>query len=378
MKRMILAALSLLLLATFCPAQIVIGVNLSTTGPGSSLGIPEKNALAFAPETVAGMSVRYVLYDDASDSTLALQNIKRLIQQDKVDMILGPSITTSTLGVIDTVAEYRTVIISTGSATQIVSPMDERRRWVFKTPADDTVYNEAMVEHMVKRGVKSVAIIAMDDPYGESNTKEFNRLAGPLGIKTLTVEKYNRGDTSVTPQVLRLLKGNPDAVFIIAVGTASALPQFALNERRYKGKVYHTGSVASAEFLRVGGKALEGAFVPTSPFVVAEQLPDSNPTKTQALRFAMEYEAKFGPRSHFAGQIFDALGIMREALEKAAKSAKPGTPEFREAIRTAIENTKNFVGSSAIYTFSPTHHSGISLASMCVLRVENGAWKLEK
>jgi branched-chain amino acid transport system substrate-binding protein len=327
---------------------------------------------------VAGQQIRYVLYDDASDSTKALQNIKRLILEDKADLILGPSITTCTLGVIDTVAENRTPIISTGSATQIVSPMDEKRKWVFKTPADDAVYNEAMIHHMVKKGVKTVSIITMDDPYGESNTKEFNRLAGPLGIKTLNVEKFGRGDTSVTPQVLRVMKSNPDAVYVIAVGTASALPQLALYERRYKGSVYHTGSVVSAEFLRVGGKALQGAYVPTSPVVIAEQLPDGNPTKSEALRFLRAYETKFGPRSHFAGQIWDALGIMNLALAKALKTAKPGTPEFREAVRAAIENTKNYNGSSAIYNFSPEHHSGISLPSMAVVRVEDGAWKLER
>jgi branched-chain amino acid transport system substrate-binding protein len=359
-------------------ADITIGVDLSTTGPGSALGIPEKNALAFAPQVIAGHTVRYVVYDDGSDSTSALQNMKRLISEEKPDLLLGPSITTATLGVIDAVSESGTPMIALASASQIVSPVDAKRRWIFKTPANDSVYNRTMVEHMAQHGIKTVSVIAVDDPYGESNTQEFQKLAAAVGIKTLDVEKYQRSDTSVTGQVLRALQGKPDAVFVVAVGTVSALPQIALAERNYKGRIYHTGSVANNDFLRVGGKKLEGALVPTSPVVVAEQLPDKNPTKAAAMKFLTTYETKFGQRSHFAAQMWDALNIIQAVVPQALKTAEPGTPQFREALRTAIENTQGFVGASAVYNFSATSHAGIDVSSMCMVRVENGSWKLDK
>lgn len=379
MKRSVFAigvlifALSLSALA----ADITIGVDLSTTGPGAFLGIPEQNALAWAPSVIAGHKVRFVVYDDASDSTTALQNVKRLIAEEHIDLLLGPSLTTSTIGIIDSIAEAETPIIALASATALVSPVDAKRRWVFKTPANDSVYNGAMVEYMVKKGIKTAAIIAANDPYGESNTEEFQRLADKAGIKVLAVEKFERTDTSVMGQVLRVMQSNPDCVYIIAVGAASALPQQALFHRGYKGEVYHTGSIVSPDFLRIGGKAVEGALVPTSPFMVAEQLPDSYPIKQQAMAFLKAYKAKFGARSDFAAQMYDALGMLTAAVPKALKTAQPGTPAFREALRTALENTKGYKGVRAIYNFSPTEHAGISSSSMVMVRVENGAWKLE-
>jgi branched-chain amino acid transport system substrate-binding protein len=379
MRRFVVAVM-LLLVALSVGAQateITIGVDLSTTGSGASLGIPEKNVLTYAPAEIAGYKVKYVLFDDASDSTMALQNVKRLITENKVDLILGPSITTSALGVLEAAAEAKTPLLCFASATAIVSPMDAKRKWIFKVTANDDVYAAAMVRHMVKKGVKSVAVIASDDPYGESNTMEYKKLADKAGIQTLTVEKFKRTDTSVTAQVLHALKGNPDAVFIAAVGTPAALPHIALVDRGYKGKIYQTGGVANADFLRVGGKSVEGSFLPASPVVVAEQLPDGYPTKPEALKFAHAYEGKFGPRSTFASHMWDALNIVNLAVPKALKTAKPGTPEFREALRAAIENVKGYKGALAVYNFTPTDHSGVNQLGMAVLRVEKGAWKLE-
>jgi branched-chain amino acid transport system substrate-binding protein len=174
------------------------------------------------------------------------------------------------------------------------------------------------------------------------------------------------------------MKEKPDAVFVVAVGSTSAMPHLALVERGYKGKVYHTGGVANADFLRVGGKAIEGAFVPTSPVVIFEQLPDNYSIKAEALRFVKAYEAQFGSRSHFAAQMWDALNMINTVIPNALKTAKPGTPEFREAVRTAIEEVHNFKGAAAVYSFSTTKHSDVDLSSMVILRVENGGWKLEK
>jgi branched-chain amino acid transport system substrate-binding protein len=374
----VVSVLSALATASLAQADITIGVNLSTTGPGASLGIPEKNAVtAFGPKTIAGQKVNYVIYDDASDSTTAVQNTKRLVSENKVDVILGPSITTNSLAVIDAAAESKTPLLSFSSATAIISPMNAKRKWIFKVTSNDDIYAAAMVQHMVKKGIRKVSVIATDDPYGESNTQEYRKIADKMGIKTLTIEKYKRNDTSVTAQVLHALKGNPDAVFIVAVGTPSALPHRTLIERGYKGKIYQTGGAANADFLRVGGKAVDGAFLPASPVLVAEQLPNGYPTKNEALKFAKAYESKFGPRSTFACHAWDALKILEVAIPKALKIAKPGTEKFREALRTEIENTKGYIGALGVFTLSPEDHSGLDKLSMSVIRIENGTWKLE-
>lgn len=379
MKRIIalLSGCLVLSLATFAQAELTIGVNLSTTGPGASLGIPEKNALAFAPATIGGEKVRFVVYDDASDSTTAVQNVKRLITENKVDLIIGPSITTNSLAVIDVAAGAKTPLLSLSSASAIISPMDAKRKWIFKVTANDDVYAAAMVKHMVKKGVKKVAVIATEDPYGEANTQAYKALADKAGIKTVTVEKFKRNDTSVTAQVLKAMKTNPDAVFIVAVGTPSALPHIALVEKGYKGKIYQTGGAANSEFLKVGGKAVEGGYLPASPVLVAEQLPNGYPTKAEALKFSKAYESKFGPRSTFASHTWDALKVLEVAVPKALKVAKPGTEKFREALRTEIEKIKGLKGALAVFTLSPNDHSGVNELGMAVIRIEKGAWKLE-
>lgn len=376
--RLLTGMLTILFSATVAMADITIGVNLSTTGPAASLGIPEKNALSLVPKTLGGQKVKLVVYDDASDTTTAVQNTKRLVSENKVDLILGSSTTPCSLAMIDVAAEAKTPMLSMASASAITNPMDAKRKWVFKVPANDDIYAEAMVAHMVKKGIKSVGVIAVDDPYGEANTKEYMKLAQKHGIKTLSVEKFKKTDTSVTAQVLKLMSGKPDAMFIVAVGTPAALPHTALVERGYKGKIYQTGGAANADFLRVGGKALEGSFLPASPVLVAEQLPKGYPTRAEALKFAKAYEGKFGPRSTFASHTWDSFKVLEAAVPKALKSAKPGTPQFREALRSALEGTKGVVGAYAVYNMSPTDHSGVDQRGMSVIKIENGKWKLEE
>lgn len=363
--------------STVAMADITIGVNLSTTGPAASLGIPEKNALSFAPKTIAGQKVRYVVYDDASDTTNAVQNVKRLVSENRVDLILGPTTTPTSLAVVDVAADAKTPMLAVASASAIASPVDAKRRWVFKVTANDDIYASAMVAHMVKKGVKKVAVIATDDPYGEANTKEYMKIAQKYGIKTLTIEKFKKTDTSVTAQVLKAMGGKPDAVFIVAVGTPAAMPHVALVEHGFRGKIYQTGGAANADFLRVGGKSVEGAFLPASPVLVAEQLPKGYPTKDEALRFVRAYEGKFGPRSTFASHVWDAVKVIEAAVPKALKTARPGTPQFREALRRAIEETKGLKGAGAVFTLSASDHSGVNHLGMSVLRIDKGTWKLE-
>jgi branched-chain amino acid transport system substrate-binding protein len=372
-----LAALFILVISVCAQAaDITVGVILSTTGPGASLGIPEKNTLAFVPSEIAGHKVRTVVYDDASDPTTAVQNVKRLINEDKVDVVIGPTIVTTALAVMDTISENKTPLISLAQPTSQIAPVDAKRRWMFKTPANESVYMTSVARHMAKLKIKTVSVIAFDDPYGEGNYAEFKKAADQLGIQVLAVEKYKRTDTTVMGQVLHAMQGKPDAVFIIASGSPAALPHTSLIDRGYKGKIYQTSGVINADFLRVGGKALEGAYLPASPVSVAEQLPNGYPTKVESLNFTKAYEAKFGPRVFFAGLAWDAINIVSHAIPKALKSGNPGTPEFREALRAAIETTK-YNGATAVFAFSPTDHSGVNELGSVMVKIENGTWKLE-
>ena len=362
--------------ATAARAEITIGVNLSSTGPAASLGMAEKNAITLGPAVIAGEKVRYVVYDDATDTTTAVQNVKRLISEAKADVLIGPTTSPTSKAVTDTVAESKTPMIQLSPGIAASSD-DPKRRWIFNAPPADAVYAEALIRHMAKKGVKTVSVIAVDDAYGENCTVAYKKLADQKGIKTLTVEKYKRADTSATAQVLKAMQGNPDAVYIASSGTPGALPHVALIDRGYKGKIYQSGGSANAEFLRVGGKALEGSFMLGSPLLAAEQFPANYPARKEALEFVKVYEAKYGARNFFASLGWNALKIVEAAVPKALKVAKPGTEKFRVALRDAIEGTKGLKGAGTVVTMTKSDHSGINQLGMCVLKVENGKWKLE-
>ena len=358
--------------------EITIGINFSTTGPSASLGVPNKNAMLLAPQMIGGQKVRYIFLDDASDPTLAVQNVKRLISQDNIDILIGPSVTPPTLAVIETIAAAKVPMITFGSTSRLVLPMDEKKKWVFKTTPNDDIFCTALVNEMVKKGVKTLSLIVVNDPFGESWTDITTRLASAKGIKILTVEKFNRDDPSATAEALRAMRGNPDAILVAAVGTPAVTPSRALVERNYKGQIYHAGGMVNADFLRVGGKAVEGIYSPTPPLVVTEQLPDGYPTKKAGLEFLKIYEAKYGPgsRSQYAGHVWDAVKVLDVAIPIAMKKGKPGTLQFREALRDALENVKNVTGVQAIYNMTPADHSGIDQRGMVMVKVENGTWKL--
>jgi branched-chain amino acid transport system substrate-binding protein len=379
MKKGIVGLCMFAVIATVATAQadLTIGVNVSSTGPAASLGMAEKNAVTLGPAVIAGQKVRYVVYDDTTDTTAAVQNVKRLISEEKADFLIGPTTSPAGLAVVTTAAEGKTAMIQLAPSPAPIAAGDEKRKWIFYGPPTADIYAAALMKHMAKKGVKTVSVIAVDDAYGESCVAAYKKLAEQKGIKTLTVEKYKRTDTSVIGQVLHALQGNPDAVYIAASGTPGALPHIALIERGYKGKIYQSGGSASAEFLRVGGKALEGSYMLGLPLLAAEQLPDDYPAKREALEFVKAYEAKYGPRSMFAAQVWNAFKILEATVPKALKSGKPGTEKFRIALRDAIENTKGLKGAGMVLSYSPSDHTGINQLGMCMLKVENNKWKLE-
>lgn len=355
-------------------AELTVGVTVSTTGPGASLGVHYRNTFNMLPKTLGGQSVRYIVLDDASDPTKAVQNARSLITRDNADVVMGSSSVPNNLAIAEVAADMRTVQIA-------LAPMNlppEKSKWTFVVPQSIPLMVEGVVKHMQANGVKSVGYIGFNDPWGEGIHKAFASLAEAAGIRIVANERYARPDTSVEAQVLKIVAANPDAVLIGGSGTPGATPAIALAGRGYKGPIYGNHGMVNPDFIRVGGKSVEGLIAPTGPLVVVEQLPESNAVKRVATGFVADYDKAYGVenRNAFAGYAYDAVLLVEKALPEALKKAKPGTPEFRSALRDALENVRESVGTHGVYTMSPTNHNGMDQRARVLVKVENGAWKL--
>jgi len=381
--RNVLPALAAALaIGTTAPAQadINVGVTLSATGPAASLGIPEKNTFELLPTTIGGQKVNWIVLDDASDTTKAVTNTKKLISEDKVDVIVGLTITPNSLAMVDVASAAETPMISMAASARIVDPANPKTKWIFKTPQSDALMADAIAVHMKANGVQTLGFIGFADGYGDGWLAEIRNSAKTAGIKIVGEEKYNRTDASVTGQVLKLVAANPDAILIAAAGTPGATPQKELAARNYKGKIYQTHGVANPDFLRVVGKDGNGTVLPIGPMLVFEQLPDSNPLKKSAAEYITKYEAKYGKdsRSTFGGHAWDAYVLLANAIPQALKKAQPGTKEFRVALRDALESEKEVVATHGVYTMSATDHNGLDNRARTMIKIDNGKWVLAK
>jgi len=379
LKKSLLALTAGLTLLGQAWADINVGVTVSATGPAASLGIPEKNTLSLLPATIAGQKVNYFVLDDASDTTTAVANTRKLITEHKVDVVIGSTVTPNSLAMIDAVSEASTPMISMAASARIVEPVDAKKRWVFKTPQNDIMMALAIVQHMAASGVKTAGFIGFADAYGEGWYQEFTKIAAIKGINVVAAERYNRTDTSVTGQVLKLVAAKPDAILIAGSGTPAVLPQKTLKERGYAGKYYQTHGVANNDFLRVGGKDVEGTLLPSGPVLVANQLPADHPVKKSALDYVAKYETAFGKGnvSTFGGHAWDAGLLLQAAIPAAVKKAQPGTPAFRAALRDALEAVKELPGAHGVFTMSDKDHLGLDQRARVMVKIENGGWKYQ-
>jgi branched-chain amino acid transport system substrate-binding protein len=359
-------------------AQIRIGMTLSTTGPAASIGAPSKNVVQMWPHEIAGQKIEYTILDDASNPTGAVLNARKLTSEDKVDVIIGSNTTPNAMAMIDVAAEAQTPMVALAASASIVTPMDAKRYWVFKMPQNDSLMATAVTRDMADRGVKTLGFIGFNDGYGESWFSEVSKLLEVRHLTLVASERYNRADTSVTGQVAKLMAANPDAILIAGAGTPAATPEIALVERGYKGKIYQTHGIATYEFLKVGGRDVENTYFPTGPAVVARQLPDDHPSKKVAVQFAKQYEAVYGPDSvtQFAADAWGAWLLLADAIPRALKVAKPGTPEFRHALRDAIESTRGLTVPQGVINMTPSDHVGLDQRARVMARIENGKWRL--
>lgn len=376
-----LAALGVVVTQASAPALaqgVKIGLTISKTGPAASLGIPQDNSVPLMPKEAGGQTITYVVLDDGSDTTKGVANMRKLVSDERVDAVIGSSTTPVSLALIEVAAETKTPMISIAGSARIVAPMDDKRKWVFKTAQNDALMAGGIADHMAASGVKTVGFIGFNDAYGDGWLAEITPKLEAKGIKVTATERYARSDTSVTGQALKVIAARPDAVLIAGAGTPAALPQKTLKELGYRGKFYQTHGVANADFLRVGGKDLEGTILPAGPLLVAAQLPDTNGAKAVGLDYTKRYEDKFGPGSlaTFGGHAYDASILLANAIPVALKTAKPGTPEFRTALRDALEGLKEVVYTHGVATMSPTDHIGQDDRARVMVTIEGGQWKL--
>jgi branched-chain amino acid transport system substrate-binding protein len=376
-KKLALAQAIALVLATGSAlADVTIGVIVSATGPAASLGIPEKQTFALLPPTLGGEKVKYIVLDDATDPSTAVKNARKLTAEDKVDAIIGATATPTSAAILEVAFESKTPQI----AMAPTAPAPDKAPWLFITPQNFNQMAIAIAAHMASTNIKTVGFIGYADAYGELWLKAMQDAAAAKGITISSVERYQRNDTSVAGQALKLIAAKPDAILIAGSGTPAVLPQATLIERGYKGKFYQTHGIANRDFLRVGGKNVEGTIFPVGPMLLAEQLPDSHPSKKPGLEYIKVYEAAHGAnsRSTFGGHGWDAYLLLSRAVPEALKKAKPGSIEFRAALRDALENVSELPAVHGVFNMSAKDHNGFDSRAAIMATVENGDWKLLK
>ena len=382
MKKAFLSAAALVTLAlTGAPVraqtnEITIGITITTTGPAAALGIPERNSLDFVPKEIAGVPLKVTVLDDGGDPTNATTNARRFVTELKADIIMGSSNTPATIAVSNVANEAG--IMHIGLAPFPITP--ERTKWSVTMPQPIPIMGKVLYEHMKAHNVKTVGYIGYSDSYGDLWFNDLKNQGGPMGLTLVDEERFARPDTSVTGQVLKLVAANPDAVLVGASGTAAGLPQSALRERGYTGLIYQTHGAASMDFIRIAGKAAEGVLMASGPVMDPEDQPDSALTKKPGLALVTAYEAKYGPnsRSQFAGHSYDAFLVLQRIIPRALKTAKPGTPEFREALRQALLSERDIAASQGVYNFTEKDRYGLDDRSRILLTVKDGKYVLAK
>lgn len=381
LSRPVLALLVSATAALSAQAQIKVGVVLSTTGPASSLGIPERKTVELFPKDIAGQKIEYTILDDASDPTGAVKATRKLVSEDGVHLVIGATTTPSSLAMRDVVAEAGVPEISIAAGRSIVFPVDEKRKWVFNTAPTTSLMAGAVVQHMKKKGVKTAAYIGFDDAFGEDWAANFADAAKAAGIEVVANERYSRSATSVTGQTLHIKAAKPDAVMIGASGTAAALPERSFKQIGYTGTLYQSGGVGNPDFLRICGADCHGTVVAVAPGMVARQLPDDSPIKQSAMRFANTYEGVHGKKSitQFGANAWDSGILFEHAVPVALKQAMPSdTAAFRKALRDALEGLKAVPAAGGIYTMAPDNHNGLNELGVVLVKIVDGDWQLEK
>ena len=364
---------------TAAMAQMKVGVIYSATGPTALVGIPQKNSVPLLPKKIGNLTVEYIGLDDASDPTQTVTNVRKLLTEQHIDALIGPSGSPNAMGVIQFIADAGVPMLAPVGTAAVVQPMDDKKKWVFKTTQNDEIIGAALFDHMAKTGVKTVGYIGLSDPYGENWYRVASELAAKHGIKIVANERFARSDSSVVGQTLKLVGANPDVVLVGAAGGPSVLPEISLVDKGYKGKIYQTHGAALPAFIKLGGKKVEGTIMAASLMLVLPEIADSNPSKKVATQYIDEYKKLNGEApATFGANVYDAGLLLAGAVPKAEKAGKPGTPEFRSALRDALEQTKELVGTQGVYNMTPQDHSGFDARGRELITIKDGQFRLLK
>ena len=379
-----LALVLALLLATAWPALAAepykVGAIFSITGPGSSLGIPERDtALMLEAEINAKGGVKapdgtrhplkLVIYDDASDETKAVLAAKKLIDEDRVIAIVGTTLSGTSLAILDTTQRAEVPVVSCAAAAKIVEPASERK-WVFKTPQSDALITGALVDHLKARGLLRVAWAGVDYAFGQLGWLAFEKAAQTAGLTIVANEKFAQKDIDLTPQLTRIRAAAPQAVVVWSIPPSASIATKNYADLGLKMPHFQSHGVGNKRYIELAGPAANGVVFPAGKLLVAEQLDDKDAQRTVLLGYAKDFEAKYGPRNTFGGHAWDAVKLVVQALETAGPN--------RAAVRTALESTKNFVGITGVFNFSPTDHNGLDRRAVVMVGIVDGQWRLAK
>jgi branched-chain amino acid transport system substrate-binding protein len=358
-------------------AQIKIGLMVSATGPTSAIGIPQKNTGDILPKKIGDATVEYISLEDGGDTTRAVQNVKKLVQENGIDALIGPSTTPNAFAILDVIAEAKVPMMATVGTSAVVEPQDAKKRWVFKTTQNDDLIAAALLKHMAKSGVKTIGFIGFNDPYGDNWLKVFTALGDKAGVKVVATERFNRTDQSVTGQTLKMIAAKPDAMLIAAVGGPAVLPQATLRDQGYKGPIYQTHAVATEDFIKLGKEKVEGTILAAGPMLVIDEIADSNPTKKIAQNYIAQYQKQFGSvPATFGANTWDAGILLERAIPSALKVAKPGTQAFRVALRDALEKEREVIGCQGVFNMSVDNHNGMDERARVLVTVKDGKFRL--
>lgn len=363
--------------ATAAQAEIKVGFITALSGPAAAIGIPYGKGIAAALQyrsTVGGETIKLIQLDDGSDPAASTRNARKLIDEDKVDILIGTATAPATIAIATIANELKVPLIAISPIR--VEATDAANQWAIAVPQPPPLMAKVIADRMKRDKVANVGYIGFSDAWGDLVYAGAKAAEERGDIKVLTNERYARTDTSVTAQILRVLATKPDGVLVGGSSTQAALPLIALSERNFKGPTYGLASLVNADFVRVGGKAAEGVQVSTGPVIVAEQLPDSHYAKKISMDFRAAYEKVNGglPSDGFAAYSFDAWLLFLNAAERALPKAKPGSPEFRTALRDALLTTKELAGTHAVYNFKPGQGYGVDERSMVVIQLKDGKW----
>lgn len=369
-----------LLAAAPCRADMTIGAMLSLTGPSAGLGIPARNTIDLLPKAIAGQPVHWVVIDDASDTTAAVRAAHKLIDEDHVDVIMGPSNSPNSMAILDFAQASSTPFLSLSGSNVLIEPPQGARRWAFKLFPSEHSTNDQTLDYMKAHGQTTLGMIGFATALGDGFMGSMKAEAPKYGVQVVAETRYNPADTTVAAQVLRLLQAHPAAVFVVGSATPGTTPIIELRNRGYAGPIYTVMGIASPDALRVGGRAMDGVMLSGVPVLVAEQLPDSSPVKPTALQFIAAYEGKYGPgsRNLFGATLWDSFELIATATPKALGAGAPGTAAFRTALRDAMEQVKGMAGAEGVFSLTPQDHSGAEPESQALIEIRGGGYHLVK